>query len=168
MENNPIFISFLQIIHLVGPDVEIPYDVVNEQLEEYQRRYNVRFIYPEYKTSSERGGLKIYARLLNIVSKEYYYDVYNQKSNEIPITTCSNRSSTFGFAKGKPFVTGTISSSYNSSASLSMKIHYPIDGTYQDVSFREQKLYQNSSIIQPMTHTNMGEDSPTNSNEDEH
>ena len=166
MENKPIFISFLQNIHLVGPDVEIPDDVVNAQLEEYQRRYNVRFIYPEYKTSSERGDLKIYARLLNIVSKEYYYDVYNHKSNEIPITTCSNRSSTFGFAKGKPFITGTISSD-NSSSWLSMKIHYPIDGSYNDVSFREQKLYQNNSIIQPMMHTNKGEDSPTNNNEDE-
>ena len=166
MENKPIFISFLQNIHLVGPDVEIPDDVVNAQLEEYQRRYNVRFIYPEYKTSSERGDLKIYARLLNIVSKEYYYDVYNHKSNEIPITTCSNRSSTFGFAKGKPFITGTISSD-NSSSWLSMKIHYPIDGSYKDVSFREQKLYQNNSIIQPMMHTNKGEDSPTNNNEDE-
>jgi hypothetical protein len=166
MENNPIFISFLQIIHLVGPDVEIPYDVVNAQLEEYQRRYNVRFIYPEYKTSSERGGLKIYARLLNIVSKEYYYDVYNHKSNEIPITTCLNGSCTYGFAKGKPFITGTISSD-NSSSSLSMEIHNPIYGSYKDVSFREQKLYQNSSIIQPMMHTTKGLDSPTNSKEDE-
>ncbi len=152
MENNPIFISFLQIIHLVGPDVEIPDDVVNAQLEEYQRRYNVRFIYPEYKTSSERGGLKIYARLLNIVSKEYYYDVYNHKSNEIPITTCLNGSCTYGFAKGKPFITATIECYKDRycSENLSIKIHHPEDGEYQDVTFLDPELYHNPEIIKTM------------------
>jgi hypothetical protein len=165
---NPIFISFLLYVHLVGPDVEIIDDEVNKQLQLYQMLYDVRFIYPEHRVSSERGNLKIYAHLLHIVSKEYYYDVYNHKSNEIPITTCpTGGSCTYGFAKGKPFVTATISKCRTVDFSLSMNIHYPIYGSYKNVSFREQKLYQNSSIIQPMMHTTKGEDSPTNSNEDE-
>ena len=163
---HPIFISFLQNIHLVGSDVEIIDDEVNKQLQLYHMLYGIRFIYPEHRTSTEGGYPKIYTHLVDIVSKEYYYNVYNHKSNEIPITTCLNGSCTCGFAKGKPFITGTISSD-NSSSSLSMEIHNPIYGSYKDVSFREQKLYQNSSIIQPMMHTTKGEDSPTNSNEDE-
>jgi hypothetical protein len=163
----PIFISFLLDVYLVGANVEIIDDEVNKQLQLYQMLYDIRFIYPEHRVSSEQGNIKIYAHLLHIVSKEYYYDVYNHKSIEIPITTCLNGSCTYGFAKGKPFITATISKFRTIDFSLSMKIHYPIDGTYKKVSFREQKLYQNSSIIQPMMHTNKGEDSPTNSNEDE-
>ena len=166
MENNPIFISFLQNIHLVGPYVEIPYDEVNKQLQLYKSLYNVRFIYPEHRASSESGHPKIYSHLINIVSKEYYYDVYSHKSNEIPITTCSSGSCTYGFAKGKPFVTGTISC-WRIICEFSMKIHYPIDGTYKNVSFFDPALYQNTSIIKPMMLTNKGFDAQKKSKEDE-
>ena len=105
---HPIFISFLQNIHLVGSDVDLERHHVNKQLYLYHMLYGIRFIYPEHRASTEDGYPKIYTHLVDIVSKEYYYDVYNHKSNEIPITTCLNGSCTYGFAKGKPFITATI------------------------------------------------------------
>jgi len=159
MENNPIFISFLRNIHLVGPDVEVRCHEVNKQLHLYQMLYDLRFIYPEHRASTEGGHPDIYSHLINIVSKEYYYDIYKHKSNEIPITTCSNGSCTFGFAKGKPFITATITCwgrLVASFAELSMKIHNPADGTYKDVTFIEPKLYQNPLIIKTMMHYSKG------------
>ena len=152
MENNPIFISFLRNIHLVGPDVEVRCHKVNKQLHLYQMLYDLRFIYPEHRASTEGGHPDIYSHLINIVSKEYYYDVNNHKSNEIPITTCLNGSCTYGFAKGKPYITATIECYKDRycSENLSIKIHHPEDGEYQDVTFIEPELYHNPEIIKTM------------------
>ena len=148
----PIFISFLQNIHLVGSDVDLERHHVNKQLYLYHLLYGIRFIYPEHRASTEDGYQKIYTHLVDIVSKEYYYDVYNHKSNEIPITTCLNGSCTSGFAKGKPFITATIECYKNrySSEKLSIKIHHPADGDYQDVTFIDPELYHNPEIIKTM------------------
>ena len=148
----PIFISFLQNIHLVGSDVDLERHHVNKQLYLYHMLYGIRFIYPEHRASTEGGYPKIYTHLVDIVSKEYYYDVYNHKSNEIPITTCLNGSCTYGFAKGKPFITATIECYKDRycSENLSIKIHHPEDGEYQDVTFLDPELYHNPEIIKTM------------------
>ena len=148
----PIFISFLQNIHLVGSDVDLERHHVNKQLYLYHMLYGIRFIYPEHRASTEGGYPKIYSHLVDIVSKEYYCDVYNHKSNEIPITTCLNGSCTSGFAKGKPFITATIECYKDRycNENLSIKIHHPEDGEYQDVTFLDPELYHNPEIIKTM------------------
>ena len=166
-ENNSI--SCLQHIHLVGPDVEVSYEI-NKQLHLYQMLYNLRFIYPEHKASTSGGFPQVYSHLINIVSKEYYCDVNNHKSNEVPITTCSNGSCTFGFAKGKPFITATITCWGRlcvASATLSMKIHNPADGTYENVPFKEPEFYPNPEIIKTMMKYNKGFGAPKVMNENE-
>jgi hypothetical protein len=153
--NNPI--SFLRKIWLEGPDVEICDHDINEQLYLYKMLYNIRFIYPEDVPVS--SGPKIYAHLVNIVSNEYYCDVYNHKPNEIPITTNINKVYTSGFPKGPPFMTATIGSWHNNVAGcygFYMNIHNPNDGTYKKVPFVRPSLHINPLIIKTMMKYNKG------------
>lgn len=153
--NNPI--SSLLKIWLEGPDVEICDHDINEQLYLYKMLYNIRFIYPEDVPVST--GPKIYAHLVNIVSNEYYCDVYNHKPNEIPITTNINKVYTSGFQKGPPFMTATIGSWHSNVAGcygFYMNIHNPNDGTYKKVPFVRPSLHINPLIIKTMMKYNKG------------
>ena len=164
--NNPI--SSLQKIWLKGPDVEISFHDINEQLYLYKMLYNIRFIYPENVPFST--GPQIYAHLINIVSNEYYCDVYNHKPNEIPITTNINKVYTSGFPKGPPFMTATIGSWHSNVGGcygFYMNIHNPNDGTYKNVPYIRPSLHINPEIIKTLMKYNKGFGGPKVNNENE-
>lgn len=156
MEYSPI--SYLKTIQLVEPDIDVRCIELNKHLHLYKILYNISFIYPEHKVSYEdRGSPKVYSYLIDVVSKDYYYDVYNHKRHEIPITTCTNNDCTFGFRKGAPFITATLFFYGRLAAfgsSMALRIHNPKTNEYEKLTFMDPVLFKNPEIIKTLMEFN--------------